>query len=213
MGQQRSSGPPATSFTVAGSGCAAIQNPGPYLSDLVQKAFVDGLHNPTQRPLANDWEDALVKTTDLLRQCENKSCTQKWYVFDNHQAGMPILQDALQGHIADLNLYSKWGNNPFRPENYRVMVYNGVRLYPWHVNRNVFPNEKLTLDQKEIGRIFPIPRGSMVFAERIAVRMKDITGGGKLVGIGEIVQLTEGRQILLSEENGGRLIQVQLVQC
>ena len=187
---------------------------GPYLSDLVQKAFVDGLHNPTQRPLANDWEDALVKTTDLLQQCENKSCTQKWYVFDNSTKPVcPFCKTPFKGILPILNLYSKWGNNPFRPENYRVMVYNGVRLYPWHVNRNVFPNEKLTPDQKKSVGYFQFHGGQWYLRNESLAGMKDITGGGKLVGIGEIVQLTEGRQILLSEENGGRLIQVQLVQC
>jgi len=43
--------------------------------------------------------------------------------------------------------------------------------------------------------------------------MKDITDNKKLVVPGAAVQLTDGRQILLSEEDGGRLIQVQLVQC
>ncbi len=188
---------------------------GPYLSELVQKAFVDGLHNPSQRPMANDWEDALIKTTDLLQQCENKSCTQKWYVFDNSTRPVcPFCKTPFKGILPILNLYSKWGSNDsFKPEKYRVMVYNGVRLYPWHVNRGVFPNEKLTPEQKKSVGYFQFHSGQWYLRNESLPGMKDITGGGKLVGIGEIVQLTEGRQILLSEENGGRLIQVQLVQC
>ena len=40
---------------------------GPYLKPLFNQAFIDGLHNPTMRPTANDWEVALVKTTDLMQ--------------------------------------------------------------------------------------------------------------------------------------------------
>jgi hypothetical protein len=43
--------------------------------------------------------------------------------------------------------------------------------------------------------------------------MKDITDNKKVIPPGSAVQLSDGRQILLSEEDGGRLIQVQLVQC
>jgi hypothetical protein len=42
--------------------------------------------------------------------------------------------------------------------------------------------------------------------------MKDITDNKKIIKPNEHIQLTEGRQILLSEDEGGRLIQVQLVQ-
>jgi hypothetical protein len=44
---------------------------------------VTGLHQPQQRPSANDWETALVKTVDLIQPCLNTDCSQKWYVFDN----------------------------------------------------------------------------------------------------------------------------------
>jgi serine/threonine protein kinase len=187
---------------------------GPYLSELVKKAFVDGLHNPLQRPSANDWEDALIKTTDLLQQCENKNCMQKWYVFDNSTRPVcPFCKTPFKGILPILNLYSKRGNNPFKPENYRVMVYNGVRLYPWHVNRNVFPNEKLTPDQKKSVGYFQFHNGQWYLRNENLQGMKDIANGGKVIGLGELVQLTEGRQILLSAEDGGRLIQVQLVQC
>ena len=56
---------------------------GPYLKTLFDKVFIDGLHNPMQRPTAEEWEIGLLKTTDLMQKCHNVSCEQKWYVFDN----------------------------------------------------------------------------------------------------------------------------------
>jgi hypothetical protein len=93
------------------------------------------------------------------------------------------------------------------------MVYNGVRLYSWHVNRKVFPNEKLTPDQKQPVAYFQFHNGHWFLVNQTLANMKDITDNKKLVVPGAAVQLTDGRQILLSEEDGGRLIQVQLVQC
>jgi hypothetical protein len=36
---------------------------GPYLKELFERAFIKGLHNPLERPVASDWEQALIKTT------------------------------------------------------------------------------------------------------------------------------------------------------
>ena len=56
---------------------------GPYLKELFDKAFIDGLHNPSARPTALQWEEALVKTCDLVQPCQNPKCEAHWYVFDN----------------------------------------------------------------------------------------------------------------------------------
>lgn len=59
----------------------------PYTSEILtslvrgyfQKAFVDGLHNPAKRPLANDWETALVRLIDRVVLCGNPQCPMKSY--------------------------------------------------------------------------------------------------------------------------------------
>lgn len=38
---------------------------GPYLKVLFEQAFIKGLHNPMERPPAQAWEQALIKTNDL----------------------------------------------------------------------------------------------------------------------------------------------------
>ena len=59
---------------------------GPYLSGLFERAFDPGLHDPGQRPTAEDSKYALVRTADLLQPCSNPHCAQGWYVFDNRRA-------------------------------------------------------------------------------------------------------------------------------
>lgn len=186
---------------------------GPYLAELVKKAFEEGLHNPAQRPSAEDWVVALVKTADLVQQCTNPGCSQKWFPFDNSTRPIcPFCRTQFKGVLPILNLYYKQ-KATFKQDNQRVMVYNGVRLYSWHVNRNIFPNEKLTPEQKQPVAYFQFHAGQWFLVNQSLQGMKDVTDNKKVVAPGANVQLTDGRQILLSDEEGGRLIQVQLVQC
>lgn len=53
---------------------------GPYLSDLIERAFVNGLHSPKLRPTAAEWEYALERTVPLLRHCANSNCPARWFV-------------------------------------------------------------------------------------------------------------------------------------
>ena len=186
---------------------------GPYLAELVKKAFEVGLHNPSQRPTADDWETALVKTSDIVQQCGNPACPQKWFPFDNSMRPVcPFCKTPFKGVLPILNLYYKQGDT-YKPDNHRVMVYNGVRLYSWHVNRRIFPNEKLTQEQKKPVAYFQFHNGHWYLVNQTLQSMQDITDNKKPVAPGVTVQLTDGRQILLSAEEGGRLLLVQLVQC
>lgn len=186
---------------------------GPYLKELFDKAFVLGLHKPTERPTADDWERALVKTMDLLQPCTNPSCGQKWYVFDNStKPKCPFCFTPFRGSLPILNLYSNHGGGNFKPDNYRLMVYSNQYIYPWHANRKIFPNEKLTADETKAVAYFQFHQGEWWVCNQTLTGMKDGTTK-ELVPIGGRVKLTDGLQLLLSPEEGGRLAYVQMVQC
>ena len=117
---------------------------GPYLKELFEKAFISGLHNPAERPSADNWERALVKTIDLMQPCSNPQCEQKWYVFDNTKSpSCPFCGTRFAGQLPILNLYSSRGKGKFTADQHRLMVYSDQYLYEWHSNRLVFPNERL----------------------------------------------------------------------
>lgn len=187
---------------------------GPYLAELFEKAFIEGLHNPAVRPTADNWERALVKTMDLMQPCVNPSCEQKWYAFDNTQAPRcPFCGTQFRGQLPVLNLYSSRGSGKFTSDNHRVMVYSDQYLYPWHVNRTVFPNERLTDDQKKPVGYFKLHHGRWVFVNQRLPNMKVVGENEKEVPPNSMIELTEGMKILLSPENGGRLLHVQMVSC
>jgi serine/threonine protein kinase len=183
---------------------------GPLLADLFHRAFVDGLHDPGKRPIAAEWETALIKTMDLLQPCSNSSCEMKWYVFDNTKSpSCPRCANPFSGKLPILNLYSSRKANEFRADNHRLMVWDGQSLFQWHANRTIVPNENLSQSQMKRVGYFQMHGGEWYLINEALPAMKDVTGGS-LVPVGGKVALTEGRQILLSPEEGGRLIQVQL---
>ncbi len=122
---------------------------GPYLKELFEAAFITGLHNPALRPTADQWEQALLKTTDLIQPCSNPACEQKWYVFDNStKPKCPFCGTPHAGTLPVLDFYYQFKPAVWKAENQRLMVYNNQYLFQWHVNRNIVRNEKLTNEQK-----------------------------------------------------------------
>ncbi|MDR2533889.1 MAG: kinase [Tannerellaceae bacterium] len=185
---------------------------GPYLKKLFDRALIDNLHNPSQRPTAGEWEEALLKTVDLMQPCSNPSCWHKWFVFDNSvRPRCPFCGTEYKGVLPVINLYSSRRAGSFTPDDYRLMAYNNQYLYPWHANRNLAPNEKLTGEQKK-------PVGYFVFHQNkwllVNQRLRDLEDKTerKQIPIGQAVELTDGKQILLSKEEGGRLMIIQLVK-
>lgn len=183
---------------------------GPYLRELFDKAFIDGLHNPSLRPTAQMWETALVKTADLVQPCQNPQCENKWYVFDNtRKPKCPFCGAEYKGQLPVLNFYVK-PHDKYVYENYRLMVYNNQSLYKWHANSLVPISEKTPIqDRRPVGD-FHFHNGQWILINRHLPDMYDVTDK-KPVPVGGFVALTEGRQILLDKNQGGRLVIVQLV--
>lgn len=189
---------------------------GPYLKTLFDRAFIDGLHDPLKRPSADEWETALVRTTDLIIPCSNPNCEHKWFVFDNStKPKCPFCGQEFHGYLPVLNLYYSHRQGQFHQENYRLMVYDKQSLYMWHVNRNITPNEKINdADKRPVGD-FHFHNGKWILINRRLNNMWDVSeqDNHKQITIGSFVELTEGKKILLDKDtaNGGRLIVVQLV--
>ena len=185
---------------------------GPYLKAMFDRAFIDGLHAPHLRPTAGEWENALVKTVDLVQPCANVKCDHKWFVFDNStKPACPFCGTSYKGWLPVLNLYSSDGKGNFRPDNHRLMVYTNQYLYPWHASRKIVPNEKLTPEQRKPVGYFVFHQGRWLLINQTLAGLKDV-GANKSVPPGSNVELTDGQTLLLNPEDGGRLIHVQMVK-
>ena len=182
---------------------------GPLLKELFDKAFIEGLHVPEKRPSAADWESALVRTLDMIQPCSAK-CEMRWYVFDNSCSPVcPHCDAPYNGKLPVLNLYSSRTAGNFRPDNHRLMVWNGQSLFQWHANRSIYPNEHLENHQKHRVGYFQLHAGDWYLVNEGLHGMKDLTNK-RDIPIGSNVKLMDKTQVLLCGEKDGRLIQVQM---
>jgi serine/threonine protein kinase len=182
---------------------------GPLLTELFDRAFITGLHAPEKRPSAADWESALIRTMDMIQPC-SAGCDMGWFVFDNSRAPVcPHCGTAYRGKLPVLNLYSSRTKGSFHADNHRVMVWNGQSIFPWHVNRTIFPNEHLNAALKKRVGYFQLHDGDWYLVNEAMPGMKNISTD-KEIAIGDNVKLEDGLQVLLSAQEGGRLIHVQM---
>ena len=183
---------------------------GPYLEALFKRAFVDGLHKPQRRPTADEWEQALVKTVDLLQPCSNPDCQQKWFVFDNkNKPTCPFCGHNYKGVLPVINLYSSKIRGKYTPDNQRLMVYSEQSLYQWHINRSIVPNEKLNSDQKKRVGYFLLHNGRWLLANEAIPELKSVSTQ-HTYRPGQYVELTDGLKLLVGGDNG-RLFVIQMV--
>jgi serine/threonine protein kinase len=181
---------------------------GPFLGPLFLSAFVTNLHNPSGRPIADDWEDALVRTMDLLLQCKNPSCPKGWYVvgtITDRRPSCPYCDTPYPlPALPCLDLYSTRDGRDYRPDRYRVIVQEGTYLYPWHVYRDVFRNERLPDEMRKSVGYFAIHRGNWMFVnQRLDSMYRKETGEQIKPGAGMI--LRDGDQVILSRKETGRM--------
>ena len=183
---------------------------GPYLRSLFEQAFVKGLHHPQSRPNADAWEHALLKTTDLMQPCSNKDCDQQWFVFDNTSSPRcPFCGTRIKGTLPVLDLYYEFKPDVWKPENHRLMVYSNQYLFQWHVNRHIVRNERLTEEQKVPVGYFTYYNGKWVLVNQKLDSLKDLTDN-KDISTGTMVDITDGKRLLLSNDEGGRVVIVTM---
>jgi serine/threonine protein kinase len=182
---------------------------GPYLKELFDQAFIKGLHNPQDRPTADAWEQALIKTNDLKLECSNKQCEQKWFVFNNtNNTKCPFCNTKYNNTIPVLDLYYKF-KNTWKLENQRIVVYNNATLHLWHTNGNIIRNEKLSDKDKSSVGYFAFHNNKWVLVNQKLSSLKDVSED-KLIPIGSMVELTDGKDLIFSSEDGGRRTRITI---
>ena len=186
---------------------------GPYLTELINRSFIQSLHVPEDRPTAMEWEDALVRTANLVYPCSNKDCEMKWYVFSRTANFVcPFCQQKLAlPHIPIMQYYKEQLGRPchFLTEKQSLVVWHGLYLYKWHVYDNVWPGENA--DKTPQG--YFIYHNNNWYLYNLAMDLTAIEGGvSKNVPLGHYIRITEGLQLRLSSEAHGRLLLTQLLR-
>jgi len=149
----------------------------------------------------------------LVQPCQNRGCAKGWFVFDNTTRPVcPYCGTSFRGQLPVLDFYSSRDGQSFRPDQHRLMIYNNQYLYRWHVDRAVFPNEKLAESDKKPVGYFVFHKNRWIFINQALPGLKDLTNQ-RPVEINGFVELKNGLQLLLSPEKTGRLVHVSLVEA
>lgn len=181
---------------------------GPYLSKLFEDAFIIGLHQPMRRPTADRWEQALIKTLDLLVRCTNSDCSQKWFVQAHGRAQQcPFCGAVQEADGMFLEFYSPRKANQFRTDQHRLALWNGQSLYAWHVNARMLPDEHLVASQAQRLAYFIWHAGAFWLVNLDLPDLFDLSNQ-RAIGKGEYVALREGLRLQLSRADDGRQVVV-----
>ena len=180
---------------------------GPYVAPLLERAFIAGLHAPEERPGANEWERALVRSTDGLMPCPNPACESKWFILDLKVPGCPFCGSAAPRPLALLNFYREGRAGQFTSEKHSLVVWHHQRLYRWHAFDNVFPGEGA--DRTPLG-YFAWHNGAWWLVNQSPNALLPLNA--KPVLPGEALQLRDGQAVLLARAERARLAVVQLIQ-
>jgi len=186
--------------------CSAL---GPYLKELFDKAFVDGLHAPSKRPHADKWESAIAKTIDLLVKCENPNCSQKWMVYDpsKKRQKCPFCGQEHKFSFPVFHLHRKFKGS-YVPEKTMVVGHNGKRLCTWHSRIGVAWSEQNTAEEKQPLAVVGIYQNQWILHNQRSADMQ-IVSGGKRIPVGGYVVLKDGMEIRL-EDDGSRMAKVEI---
>jgi hypothetical protein len=184
--------------------CSAL---GPQLHELFMKSFVKGLHSPNDRPAAIDWERALIRTWDMLVPCPNANCYQKWFVlYDTKKPQCPFCGARAKGTIPVLKLRKQVRPGQWLPDGQLAVHNNGLYLFKWHVFDNVFPGEDADRTPQAY---FALHEGRWLLINQ---QLDSLTSpGGNRVPANQAVELKHGAHIRLSQDDRGRIAEVQMV--
>ncbi len=187
-----------------------IKDLGPELEKLFIRAFVDGLHNPNERPTAMEWEKGLVKTWDMLHQCSNPNCSHKWFIlYDIKKPICPFCKSKIKEHEC---VRIKFKNEIRGKEGQWVdagyiNTFDDTPLFKWHIFSNCFPDEK---SDKELQASIHKYQGNWIMVNRGISGM--LSPSGNIVPIGQAVLLNTGTVFKASKEEKGHLFEIEIIK-
>jgi hypothetical protein len=182
-----------------------VERLGPYLAELFQKAFVDGLHEPNRRPTADDWERGLYRTFSILHPSPDGT---DWFVL---APGMPLQCPFTRKKLGAPVLYAHFfhENKPgeFVSSGHGLTIYHHLGLMTWHTLARTFPGENA--DRCRQG-YFSFHEKRWYLTNESAHSMQVVNGPE--VPPGQCVEITPGLELRVSPEPNGRLFRFDVLK-
>lgn len=175
------------------------------LEELFIRAFVKGLHDPSERPTAMEWERELLRAWDKLVPCANPQCEKKWFILRDAQRPVcPFCGTRVREPLTQLIFKSELrGRKGVYRDKGEAVIYDGMPLYDWHVFSGIYNDEKANTEIKAYIAYYN--------GMRLIVN-KDIDGmmspSGRLVPKGSAVELKDGSAFKMTDSENGLLCEV-----
>ena len=184
---------------------------GPYLKALFDQAFIEGLHTPMKRPIANAWEESLVKTLDLLLPCSNPRCVKHEFVYREQPKQIcPYCGAHYKDTVPVFEYFMSRNGVDYLPEGRKLVAYEGKELFLWHIDKTVEYNEKLTANQKLRVAYFTKEGDDWILNNERIPHLYDLTNQ-KAVPCGSSVKLDDCMRLSLCDEKRSYVAQIRIV--
>jgi hypothetical protein len=112
---------------------------GPYLEALFRKAFEVGLHDPSSRPDAAEWERALYRTFNILHPSPDG---KNWFILT---PGMPMYcpfsARKLTQPVPFASIYSSTKPGEYNFTRHCLTIYQNKTLHSWDLYSRTQPGE------------------------------------------------------------------------
>lgn len=175
------------------------------LEELFSRAFVKGLHEPSERPTAMEWEKELLRAWDKLIPCANPQCEKQWFILrDASNPICPFCGTRVKDKITTLLFKSEMrGRKGVFRDKGELVVYNNMPLYDWHVFSNVHNDEKANTEMSAYVTNY---NGMTLLVNKNIDGM--LSPSGRLVPKGSAVELKNGAAFKMSGSENGLLCEV-----
>lgn len=190
---------------------------------LIEKAFVQGLHQPRLRPHPMDWERELAFMSDVLVSCLNPKCSFKSFPLPDLQAGVPArlrcpwCGSSFGGFSLAILRWQKpvpGQNGVFRSDGTRKVAWPKGALFEWHTTLSGLPLPNMEPKPLATFDYLPQKPGPMFLLNQSLPYLEAADPGGswKRVPVNQAVELKQGRKLRFGLPGQTRDATVELLQ-
>ncbi|MFQ3536836.1 MAG: hypothetical protein SNJ58_13270 [Aggregatilineales bacterium] len=189
---------------------------GEEVESLMRRAFTEGLRNPSKRPLAAMWRDALSRMADQHVPCPNPACEGKAFILlRDHPAVCPWCNTRLSypKQIPVLRLYYGVGQTGhFQQDKGRIVGWQSRTLHRWHVQSNFSEHEAMHSEDRAPLVEFQYDGRRGWVLHNLALEGLRLAEASRVQRVppGAALPLREGQKWLLGSGNTARLALVTM---
>ena len=181
-----------------------VDDLGPKIKELFEKAFVRGIENPFDRPSAGQWEKVLMKAWDCLHPCKNLKCWHKWFIIHGPNIKQcPNCQSKLSAPVPVLKLLKQTKNGLV--DDGLLVVFDGKELFGYHAFDNRLPGE--SADRTPLGH-FKFNKGKWYLVNDNLTSLISPNGTPVAPRKNLGIELQSGIKFTLANEPNGRVAEV-----